>query len=290
MKTRIARDVATARRPGRPIPAALGTAGWAQAEADRARIRTVLRAPPDWRAPATTSVPASTARRGAPIAAPLIRRPKPLTIGEVNDPLEREADRVADQVMRMPDPVPAPPAAPARLSRQPASATHAADPTDREAPPIMHEVLRAPSQPLDAATRAYFEPRFGQDFSNVRLHTHAQAAASAADIQARAYTWQDHIAFATGEFSPGSQEGQRLIAHELAHVAQNQREGAAAPVRRDPAPESLQQGPRIVSEVWIVAGRAVVGGRSRRPAQGILPAQQQRQQRASGGSRRPTAG
>ena len=52
MKTRIPRDVATARRPGRPIPAAIGTAGWAQAEADRARTRTVLRAPPDWRAPA----------------------------------------------------------------------------------------------------------------------------------------------------------------------------------------------------------------------------------------------
>ena len=65
MKTRIARDVATARRPGRPIPAAMGTAGWAQAEADRAGIRSVLRAPPDWRAPATTSVPASTTEHGA---------------------------------------------------------------------------------------------------------------------------------------------------------------------------------------------------------------------------------
>jgi hypothetical protein len=65
VKTRIARDVATARRPGRSIPAAMGTAGWAQAEADRAGIRTVLRAPPDWRAPATTSVPASTTEHGA---------------------------------------------------------------------------------------------------------------------------------------------------------------------------------------------------------------------------------
>jgi Domain of unknown function (DUF4157) len=65
MKTRIARDVATARRSGRPISAAMGTAGVAQAEADRARIRTVLRAPSDWRAPATTSVPASTTEHGA---------------------------------------------------------------------------------------------------------------------------------------------------------------------------------------------------------------------------------
>ena len=68
MKTRIARDVATARRPGRPIPAAMGTAGWAQAEADRARVRAVLRAPSDWKAPATTSVPASSAEHGAPSA------------------------------------------------------------------------------------------------------------------------------------------------------------------------------------------------------------------------------
>ena len=62
MKTHISRNAATARRPGRPILAAMGTAGWAQAEAARARIRTVLRAPPDWRATATTSVPTSTTK------------------------------------------------------------------------------------------------------------------------------------------------------------------------------------------------------------------------------------
>ena len=101
----------------------MGTAGWAQAEADRARIRTVLRAPPDWRAPATTSVPASTTKHDAlsaapaadqvmriqaspPIAAvPLATAVQPkLLVGEVNDPFEHEADRVADQVMRLPAP------------------------------------------------------------------------------------------------------------------------------------------------------------------------------------------
>jgi hypothetical protein len=254
VKTRIHRDVATARRPGRPIPAAMGTAGWAQAEADRARIRTALHAPPDWRVPATTGVPASTTWHGAARA---LIQPK-LTIGEVNDPLEREADAIAEKVVRMPDPALALPPAPVRLSGQPASATHAADPTDGEASPILREVLRSPGQPLDAAARAYFEPRFGQDFSNVRLHTHGRAAAAAADIQARAYTWQNDIGFAAGEFSPSSLEGRRLIAHELAHVAQNQRESSAGPVRRDPPPASLQQEPRIVSEVWMVAGRPVV--------------------------------
>jgi Domain of unknown function (DUF4157) len=279
VKTCIPRDVATARRSGRPIPAALGTAGWAQAEADRARIRTVLRAPPDWRGPATTSVPASTTWDGAARA---LIQPK-LAIGEVNDPLEREADAIVDKVVRMPDPALALPAAPVRLGGQPASATHVVDPTDDEAPPILREVLRSPGQPLDAAARAYFEPRFGQDFSNVRLHTHGRAAAAAADIQARAYTWQNDIGFAAGEFSPGSLEGRRLIAHELAHVAQNRRESSAGPVRRDPPPGSLQQEPRIVSEVWMVAGRPVVvvevGGKRQR----ILSAQHQQTERTGRG-------
>src|SRR5712671_4088942 len=101
MKTRIARDVATARRPGRPIPAALGTAGWAQAAADRARIRSVLRAPPDWRAPATTSVPASTTKHGAagaPIAAPPANFQAKLTVSSPGDIYEQEADRIAGAV------------------------------------------------------------------------------------------------------------------------------------------------------------------------------------------------
>ena len=97
MKTRIPRDVATARRPGRPIPAAMGTAGWAQAEADRARIRSVLRAPPDWKAPATTSVPASTTQHGAPIAAPadIVR-----TDGYALDPARPRAGEPAETIAK----------------------------------------------------------------------------------------------------------------------------------------------------------------------------------------------
>src|SRR5262249_51044498 len=116
VKTRIHRDVATARRPGRPIPAAMGTAGWAQAQADRARIRPALRAPPDWRAPATTCVAASTEHG----AAGAFIQPK-LNVGEVDDPLEHEADRVADQVMRIPDRELSVGAAPMQLSRKCAS-------------------------------------------------------------------------------------------------------------------------------------------------------------------------
>ena len=57
-----------------------------------------------------------------------------------------------------------------------------------EVPPIVHEVLRSPGQPLDAATRAFMEPRFGHDFSNVRVHTDAKAAESARTVNALAYT------------------------------------------------------------------------------------------------------
>ena len=100
MKTRIARDVATARRLRQPVPAAMGTAGWAQAEADRARIRTVLRAPPDWRAPATTSVPASTTKHdaaGTPIAAPAdIAR----TGGHALDPARPRAGEQAETIAK----------------------------------------------------------------------------------------------------------------------------------------------------------------------------------------------
>ena len=97
VKTRIPRDGATARRPGRPIPAAMGTAGWAQAEADRARIRSVLRAPPDWKAPATTSVPASTTQHGAPIAAPadIVR-----TDGYALDPARPRAGEQAETIAK----------------------------------------------------------------------------------------------------------------------------------------------------------------------------------------------
>jgi hypothetical protein len=143
-----------------------------------------------------------------------------LAIGRVDDPLEHEADAIADKVMQMPDPALALAAAPVWLTRQPASATHAANPTDRETPPIVDEVLRLPGQRLDAATRAYFEPRFGQDFSGVRVHTDAAAAHSARDVNARAYTVGQNVVFDVGQFAPGTHEGQKLLAHELAHVAQ----------------------------------------------------------------------
>jgi len=71
-------------------------------------------------------------------------------------------------------------------------------------PTVVYDVLRSPGQPLDARTRAFMEPRFGQDFSHVRVHTDARAAESARTVNAYAYTVGNRIAFATGQYSPTS--------------------------------------------------------------------------------------
>jgi hypothetical protein len=89
-----------------------------------------------------------------------------------------------------------------------------------EAPPIVHDVLRSPGQPLDPSTRTLMESHFGHDFSQVRVHADEQASDSAQAVNARAYAVGRHVAFASNEYAPGSIEGQRLLAHELAHVVQ----------------------------------------------------------------------
>jgi hypothetical protein len=95
------------------------------------------------------------------------------------------------------------------------------DGTADVAPPIVKGVVRSPGAPLDAGARAYFEPRFGHQFGNVRVHTDEKAARSARAVNALAYTVGDHIVFDTGRYSPTSRaDGRRLLAHELTHVAQ----------------------------------------------------------------------
>ena len=88
------------------------------------------------------------------------------------------------------------------------------------APPIVHEVLRSPGQPLEAQTRSFFEPRFGHDFSRVRIHADARANASAHSVNALAYTVGCNIVFAPEQYRPATPPGRRLLAHELAHVVQ----------------------------------------------------------------------
>jgi hypothetical protein len=85
---------------------------------------------------------------------------------------------------------------------------------------LLNEVLGGPGQSLDSETRNFMESRFGYDFSQVKLHTDTKAAESAAAVNAKAYTVGDEIVFGAGEFSPGTVEGRRLLAHELTHVVQ----------------------------------------------------------------------
>jgi len=169
-----------------------------------------------------------------------------LEVSLPGDSLEQEADRVAEQVLRMPQPelpdnAEAHESTGLRLSRY-SSGTSAH--SSLGVPPIVHDVVRSPGEPLDPATRAFMEPRFGQDFSRVRVHSGAAAEQSAQDVNAKAYTVGHSIVFGDGRYAPATTEGRRLIAHELAHVVQN-RDAPAAPTLR----RSVESDARRIEEL-----------------------------------------
>ncbi|WP_186002833.1 DUF4157 domain-containing protein [Mycobacterium sp. KBS0706] len=83
----------------------------------------------------------------------------------------------------------------------------------------------SPGQALDASTRAFMEPRFGRDFSHVRVHADQGAGASAQAIDAHAYTIGRDVVFGPGRYRPDTRDGRTLIAHELTHVVQQGRSG-----------------------------------------------------------------
>ncbi|MEA1865830.1 MAG: DUF4157 domain-containing protein, partial [Euryarchaeota archaeon] len=87
-------------------------------------------------------------------------------------------------------------------------------------PPVVHEVLRSSGQPLDPNTRTFMEPRFGHDFSRVRVHTDTKAAESAQAVNALVYTVGQNIVFGAGRYTPQSSLGRQCLAHELTHVVQ----------------------------------------------------------------------
>jgi hypothetical protein len=82
-----------------------------------------------------------------------------------------------------------------------------------EVPRIVHEVLRSHGQPLDAGSLAFMEPRFGHDFSKVRVHTDGRAPESAKSVNALAYTVGSHVVFAAGQYQPATAPGQRLLSN-----------------------------------------------------------------------------
>ncbi|SFE85711.1 DUF4157 domain-containing protein [Nitrosomonas sp. Nm166] len=138
-----------------------------------------------------------------------------LAISASNDPLEQEADRVADQVMAAP--------ANAAVSNTPLRIQRymGQGPGDTGiAPPSVDRVLASSGRPLEPALRQDMEQRFGHDFSQVRVHTGSAAELSARDVNSHAYTVGNHVVFGAGQFAPNSSAGKRLIAHELTHVVQ----------------------------------------------------------------------
>lgn len=176
-----------------------------------------------------------------------------LTVNQPGDQYEQEADRVADQVMRMP-------ASSGRIGFSKSQAPHISravagsvnSPIQRQASPanqqdvkkeeqasilslkgipgmdhalspgLESQILAARSggEPMAAEARAFFEPRFGVDFGNVRIHRDSTAGETVRRLNARAYTLGHHIAFAPGEYQTGTERGRHLMAHELTHVVQ----------------------------------------------------------------------
>ncbi|MEK6337408.1 MAG: DUF4157 domain-containing protein [Acidobacteriota bacterium] len=120
-----------------------------------------------------------------------------------------------------------------------------------DVPPIVHDVLRSPGQPLDAATRAMMEPRFGHDFSQVRTHYDDRAAESASSVDALAYTAGKRIVFGQSQYSPGTDAGRRLMAHELAHVTQNSDQLSQSKLVSEPTDASEQAADRLAAQVVV---------------------------------------
>ncbi len=175
-----------------------------------------------------------------------------LTVGQPSDKYEQEADQVAEQIMRMPNPTAYDSTRTVRdpdisqcvaqwaakgIALQPAEdEVPAEDEIDvaellsmKSVPGVSHEMSAGLAtqieslqggQPLDQTTRAFFEPRLGYDFSHVRVHTDARAAKTAQELKARAYTIGRDIVFARAEYRPEALEGRKLLAHELTHVVQ----------------------------------------------------------------------
>ncbi|MEO7891574.1 MAG: DUF4157 domain-containing protein [Vicinamibacterales bacterium] len=103
--------------------------------------------------------------------------------------------------------------------------------------------MRGGGSALPVAARAFYEPRFGADFSQVRVHTDARAAGAAKAINAKAFTVGRDIVFGAGQYGPESRDGQRLLAHELTHVVQQDGEH----VQRQPDRDDVKPPPQTAT-------------------------------------------
>lgn len=187
-------------------------------------------------------------------ALPITPTPAPkvqakLEVSEPGDEHEQEADRIAEQVMRMPEPAASrlppsdgdeKPISPPLILRKCASCEEE-DQISRKAETsfdAVHESASIPTSggaPLPASERAFFEPRFGYDFRKVRVHQDTQANQSAKALNAAAYTIRNQIVFGAGRYQPNTYEGRRLLAHELTHVIQQENSPSVMTARATPA-------------------------------------------------------
>lgn len=121
---------------------------------------------------------------------------------------------------------------------------------DSAIPPVVHDVLNSTGEPLNESTRAFMEPRFGHDFSGVRVHTDARAAESAGAVNAHAYTVGEDVVFAPGQYQPSTERGNALIAHELSHVLQQEgASGETAKAISNPADASEREADAVAGGV-----------------------------------------
>jgi Domain of unknown function (DUF4157) len=161
-----------------------------------------------------------------------------LSMSQPDDPAEREADLVADRVMRMASPQLSETVSFGGVQRKCGPCEDEDEKLHRKhshesdsatgAPPIVSEALRAAGHPLDPVTRSFMEDRFAEDFSQVRVHTDGRAAEAAHAVNALAYTVGHDVVFGAGQYATGNNDGRRLIAHELTHVVQQRSERTPA--------------------------------------------------------------
>jgi outer membrane protein OmpA-like peptidoglycan-associated protein len=140
------------------------------------------------------------------------------------------------------------------LARKPPGATFG-----RPAPSVVRQVVNSPGVALKAEARAFFEPRFGFDFSRVRVHADSPAAAAARSMDAAAYTVGQHIGFDSGRYEMHSTRGRGLIAHELAHTVQQSGAAPAGALRMaSPADASEKEADRASSSPVLSRGSVAI--------------------------------
>jgi hypothetical protein len=156
---------------------------------------------------------------------------KKSAVGSTADPHEREADQAAQQVLNGQE---RPRIGPFQGERE-------------VAPPSVSRVLNMPGRALGPGVRADMERGFGHDFSRVRVHADASAHQSAQEVGANAYTVGANVVFGAGRFAPGTNEGRRLLAHELTHVVQQgntpSQPGSPVPIQREQPADSNAEEP-----------------------------------------------